>query len=135
MQEIPARGGRILHQAQPPEATGQVDASEGHGPSIFGGPPRGSWVHLQQEAGLPPLALPQGALGGSIQVREPHGPRGDCFTEAKGTKTLDVKDLWALSPGLTGTSSSVIKVPHLHRSTCPPFPGVTPETSSMRGEE
>lgn len=84
VQEIPARGGRVLHQAQPPEATGQVDASEGHGPSIFGGPPRGSWVHLQQEAGLPPLALPQGALGGSIQVRtRATRPQGGLFHGGK----------------------------------------------------
>lgn len=123
---------RLSHQRQ----QGRWMLLKATGRASLVGPPEAHGSICNRKLGSRPWPFPRELLEArSKYAREPHGPRGDCFTEAKGTKTLDVKDLWALSPGLTGTSSSVIKVPHLHRSTCPPFPGVTPETSSMRGEE
>lgn len=71
-------------------------------------PPELSWL-------MPAAYLSVTAQGGLF-----HG--NHLFSDKRNPSPLDVKDFCAPSPGVTATSSSVTKVPHLHRC---PWPRVT----------
>lgn len=99
------------------KTTGEVSLPPGRGPRG----PLGSGSGLPRAA--PPRELQMTHSGHSLELPGPAWTASwTIFLQTKGPKPWGVKDLWAPSEGLTGTSSSVTKVPELHRIAEPPLP-------------
>lgn len=99
------------------------------------------WVPSGADLGSPSRSFPRMLLASHCR-RSPELPapgwtasRTVFFPDKRKPGPLAGRDLWALSPGLTGPSSSVTEVPHLHEAHDPSLPGETPATKPDTGLE